>query len=407
MPGDWAAMTWEQYRDALQGVRLPAALVNLNAFELNVDHMADMVRRSGKTLRVASKSLRCPYLLKLVFDRAPEVMRGIMSFTCEEAEFLAGLGFDDFLVAYPTVQPSDMDCLVRMTKKGATVAVVADCRRHLDALSQAGRSAGLTLRACIDVDASYRPARGRIHVGVRRSPVRDEKMVRELVRYARRIGGVRIAGVMAYEAQIASLPDASPFSPAMNPLRSLIRALSKPDTAALRRRVARVMAEEGVRLDFFNGGGTGSLDWTPQDSSVTEVTAGSGFLCSHLFSYFRHVKLNPAAFFALQAIRVSDPGYVTCLGGGYVASGEAGADKLPVPYLPDGLSLIGVEGAGEVQTPLLLGKKTPPIHLGDPVLFRHAKAGELAERFNEYVLLRDGRVIGREPTYRGLGRCFL
>jgi D-serine deaminase-like pyridoxal phosphate-dependent protein len=403
----WAKMTWAQYRDALKGVRLPAALVNLNAFEDNVDRIAEMAGRNGKTLRVASKSLRCPYLLRLAFDRAPELMKGLMCFTCEEAEFLADQGFDDLLVAYPTVQSTDMDCLVRMTEQGTNVALVVDCREHLEALSRAGRSAGIELRACIEVDASYRPAHGRIHAGVRRSPVRDESMAIDLARFAAGIGGVRIAGVMMYEAQIAGLPDANPFSPAMNPLRRLVKILSKPEVSGLRKRVAGALAAEGVALDFFNGGGTGSLDWTPRDPSVTEVTAGSGFLCSHLFSYFMGVHLKPAAFFALQAARASDEGYITCHGGGYVASGEAGPDKLPVPFLPDGLSLVGMEGAGEVQTPLLLGKSTPKIQLGDPILFRHAKAGELAERFNSYILLRDGRVIDSQPTYRGLGKCFL
>jgi len=405
--GDWAGMTWDQYREALRDVPLPAALVNLNAFEKNVDLIAAMVRRAGKTLRVASKSLRCPYLLRQVVDRAPDVMKGVMSFACEEAEFLAGAGFDDFLVAYPSVQPSDLECLVRLTKKRKTVALVVDCKEHIDALSRAGRAAKVELRACLDVDASYRPAHGRLHVGVRRSPLRDERAAVELARYARQAGGVRIAGVMMYEAHIAGLPDANPFSPAMNPLRRLIKTLAKPELKTLRRRVAQALAAEGVELEFLNGGGTGSLDWTPGDSSVTEVTAGSGFPCSHLFSYFRGVKLTPAAFFALQAVRASDAGFVTCHGGGYVASGEAGADKLPAPFLPEGLSLIDREGAGEVQTPLVVGKGAPQIRLGDPILFRHAKAGELAERFNEYLLIRDGRIVGREPTYRGLGRCFL
>ena len=404
---NWTTMSWEQYREALSGVRLPAAIVNLNAFEENVDQVAATVRRSGKTLRIASKSLRCPYLLRLAYDRAPDVMKGVMSFSCEESEFLAGQGFDDFLVAYPSLQPSDMDCLVRLAKKRKSVALVVDSREHLDALSRAGRAAKLELRACLEVDASYRPAHGRLHVGVRRSPVRDERQVLDLVRYAKQIGHVRIAGLMMYEAQIAGLPDANPFTPALNPVRRLIKTFSKPEVTSLRKRVAQILAFESITLDFFNAGGTGSLDWTPQDSFITEVTAGSGFLCSHLFSYFRNLKLKPAGFFALQAVRVSDPGYITCHGGGYVASGEAGADKLPVPYLPEGLSLIGLEGVGEVQTPLTISKNTPQIRLGDPILFRHAKAGELAERFNEYLLIRDGRIVGHEPTYRGLGRCFL
>ncbi|MCO4774321.1 MAG: amino acid deaminase/aldolase, partial [Deltaproteobacteria bacterium] len=93
-------------------------------------------------------------------------------------------------------------------------------------------------------------------------------------------------------------------------------------------------------------------------------------------------------------------------GGGYVASGEAGPDKLPVPWLPEGLALLDLEGAGEVQTPLRVPAGVS-LGIGDPVFLRHAKAGELAEHFTEYVLLRGESVVGRVPTYRGEGQCFL
>src|SRR5207244_2558454 len=125
-------------------------------------------------------------------------------------------------------------------------------------------------------------------------------------------------------------------------------------------------------------GGTGSLAWSAKDPSLTEVTAGSGFLDSLLFDYYRDLSLAPAALFALQVVRRPSPGIVTCHGGGYVASGAPGPDRLPRPWLPAGLELLGLEGAGEVQTPLRLRAGAAP-RLGDPVFFRHAKAGELAE----------------------------
>ncbi|MCZ7683842.1 MAG: hypothetical protein M5U28_35795 [Sandaracinaceae bacterium] len=89
-----------------------------------------------------------------------------------------------------------------------------------------------------------------------------------------------------------------------------------------------------------------------------------------------------------------------------MASGEPGWDRLPIPWAPEGLRYVPLEGAGEVQTPLRVGTRAP-IYIGDPIVFRHAKAGELAERFDSYLLLRDGAVVAREPTYRGMGRCFL
>jgi D-serine deaminase-like pyridoxal phosphate-dependent protein len=79
---------------------------------------------------------------------------------------------------------------------------------------------------------------------------------------------------------------------------------------------------------------------------------------------------------------------------------------LPLPALPEGLALTPLEGAGEVQTPLLVGSKAK-LNVGDPVFFRHAKAGELAEHFNAYALVRGDTVEGDAPTYRGLGWAFL
>ncbi|MCC6200179.1 MAG: amino acid deaminase/aldolase, partial [Moraxellaceae bacterium] len=117
-------------------------------------------------------------------------------------------------------------------------------------------------------------------------------------------------------------------------------------------------------------------------------------------------RLQAAAFFALEVSRIPSPGRVTCLGGGYVASGAAGTEKLPRPYLPYGLTLDANEGTGEVQTPL----HVPPdikLSVGDPVIFRHAKAGELCERFSELLLIRGNTIEARVPTYRGQGCCFV
>jgi D-serine deaminase-like pyridoxal phosphate-dependent protein len=211
---------------------------------------------------------------------------------------------------------------------------------------------------------------------------------------------------MGYEAQVAGLGDRNPFKRMLNPIAGFVRRRSVRAMARLRQELVKSLTSRGYALELFNGGGTGSVTFSVAEPWLTEVTAGSAFLCSHLFDYFSNIRLQPACFFALQTVRSSDDGYVTCQGGGYIASGEPGWDKTPVPYLPEGLRLVTAEGCGEVQTPL----KVPPatsLHPPDPVLFRHAKAGELAERFNEYLLVADGRIQSRAATYRGLGRCFL
>lgn len=399
-------MRWEDFVRALRGERLPAALVDLDALERNVDRLVRALGDGDKTLRVASKSVRHVGLLRRILARGGARVRGLMCFTLEEACFLADEGFDDLLVAYPSVQRAALDAVAQRVRRGAVIRLMADHLAHVEAYAAAGRAAGVTLEALVDLDVSYEALRGRVHLGVRRSPIRSARKVAELARAAARIEGVRIVGLMGYEAHVAGLPDDNPFSRALTPVRRAIKRISIPRVARLREEAVRALRAEGVDVAVVNGGGTGSVRITAREACVTEVTAGSGFLCPHLFDYYDDAVCEPAAFFALEVSRIPEPGIVTCLGGGYVASGEPGWDRLPVPYAPAGLRYLPMEGAGEVQTPLRFSGPER-IAIGDPIVFRHAKAGELAERFDVYLLLRGGEIVAREPTYRGMGRAFL
>jgi D-serine deaminase-like pyridoxal phosphate-dependent protein len=398
---------YEYYRDLIKGWRLPLALVDLDRFDANVAYVAATQRNSGKTIRVASKSIRCPALLQRVFAIGGDAYKGILAFTVEEAAFLVDNGFNDILIAYPTLQPSDLELLVKTARKAAQVTLVVDCLEHLRQLARAGRQGGVTLRACLEIDMAYRPMGRVLHLGVRRSPLRDVRQAAELACAAAGLKGVQITAVMGYEAQIASVNDAIPGRRLKNAVVRKIKQRSMSDIMARRQQIIQVLKEQGCVIDMVNGGGSGSLKATALDRSVTEATAGSAFFAPGLFHHFHDVRFHPAAFFALQVVRVPAPGMVTCQGGGYVASGQTGTDKQPRPVMPPGLQYIGIEGAGEVQTPLRLPADAPPLALGDPVFFQHAKAGELCERFNRLLLIRDGRIVERVPTYRGLGYAFL
>lgn len=406
-------MNYEHWRAVLKDERLPAVVVDVAAFDRNVALIAEIVRRGGHGhhLRLATKSVRVPALIRRILD-SREVYRGLMCYAVEEVCFLAEHGFDDFLVAYPTVQPSDCARLVELKAAGKTVRLVLDSIEQIEMVSDANSDHQQPLDVVLDVDMSLRMLGGRLHLGVRRSPLRSVKEVFALCEGATRHPGVRIVGLMGYEAQVAGLGDRNPFKRMINPVAGAIRNRSKQRIAELRQQLAEGFEHRGLELQLFNGGGTGSVNFAVREPWLTELTAGSGFLCSHLFDYFSNIHPEPACFFALQATRSSDDGYLTCAGGGYIASGEPGWDKVPRPHLPKGLQLVSTEGCGEVQTPLRmpnngsleLGRQ---IHLGDPVLFRHAKAGELAEHFNEYLLVKNEKIVERAETYRGLGRSFL
>lgn len=410
---------WAEWKRLLREERLPCAIVDLDAFDRNARALAALATaesaggaegrtdggRPSRTLRLATKSVRVPALIRRALDQGAPY-RGLMCYSALEARWLHAQGFDDFLVAYPSVQPSDLAALRALHDRGARVALVIDSAAHLEALARSMQGVSTPFRAVVDADLSLKlfGARG-AHLGVRRSPVRGAGDLEVLARAAERHrGAVRLAGIMGYEAQVAGLGDRNPFKPLLNWPARLVRAWSVRLMRSRRAELAGAFARLGIELEIFNGGGTGSLSYCSSEPWLTEVTAGSGLFCPHLFDYYSNVALEPAAFFALQAVRSSDAGFVTCQGGGYIASGEPGWDKVPRPWQPRDLSLVSAEGCGEVQTPLRDPGRA--VALGDPVLFRHAKAGELMERFNEVLLVSGDRITDRVPTYRGLGQSF-
>ena len=402
---------------ALQEKRLPAAIVDLNAFDHNIKKIADSVAETTKTIRIATKSIRVPELIKRVLDKGPP-FKGVMCYSVEEAEYLYSLHIDDFLIAYPSVQKSDLSILRKMTDAGATVALVLDSKEqmqtiahHLTEMDSDEKSHHAPLRIVLDIDMAYQLLWTKL--GPLRTPVWSEQDIRDVLVAAKQYSSLKIVGAMAYEAVIAGLPDSNPFTWFLNPIKYWIRRIAVPDIATRRATIPEVFKSEGFAMDIFNGGGTGSLDSAVKETALSEVTVGSGLLCPHLYDYYSNLNkmpcftFEPAAFFALQATRYPNQYTVTCAGGGYIASGETGADRSPIAVYPPGLSPVSAEGYGEVQTPLVAKDPAKRPILGQAVFFRHAKAGELAEHFNDYQLSDNGELKGVAKTYRGLGLSFL
>jgi D-serine deaminase-like pyridoxal phosphate-dependent protein len=402
MPDDRAAL---RTRLDLATAQLdpPFAVVDLDAFDANARALAE--RGAGKPIRLASKSVRCRDLIRRAL--AAPGWHGVLAFTLAEANWLVSTGVtDDALVAYPTADRSALRELASSPALAAAVTIMVDSVEQLDFVDSVVPPASRpALRVCLDLDASWRLAGGRVHVGVRRSPLHSPASAAGFARLVSDRRGFQLVGVMSYEAQIAGLGDAPPGQA----LKGLaIRAMQRRSYRELvERRVAAVSAVRAVAgLAFVNGGGTGSVSATSADPSVTEVTAGSGLYGPTLFDAYRTWRPRPAAYFAQPVVRRPAPGVATVLGGGWIASGPAEPSRLPRPWLPAGLKLVGTEGAGEVQTPLR-GRAADSLSIGDRVWFRHAKAGEMCERVDELHLVFGDAVVDTVPTYRGEGHAFL
>ncbi|MFE2752440.1 amino acid deaminase/aldolase [Actinosynnema sp. NPDC059335] len=378
----------------------PFAIVDLDAFDSNA---ADLVRRAGgRPIRVASKSVRVRALLERVLARPG--FAGVMCYSLAEALWLSSVDLsEDLLVAYPTTDAGALKDLAKDDKALARTTIVVDSTDHLDLVDAVLGAGHPEIRVCLELDVSWRPVPG-LHVGPRRSPVHTARDARALAAEITRRPGFRLVGVMAYEGQIAGLGDRPPGRPVRG---AVLRWMQRHSAAELvERRALAVAAVRGVAdLEFVNGGGTGSLEITAADPSVTELAAGSGLIGPTLFDGYRGFRPRPAVLFALPVVRRPKRHVATLFSGGYVASGTATPDRQPTPYLPVGLKLLPLEGAGEVQTPVV-GRAADSLRLGDRVWLRHAKAGELAERFTHYHVVR-GDVLERTvPTYRGEGHSF-
>lgn len=388
---------WSALTDATAHLPAPVAVIDREALRHNA--MDLLVRAGGLPIRVATKSVR----VRAVLDAVLEIpgYRGLLAFTLAEALWLAER-YDDIVLGYPTVDRAGLARLLADERAASRITLMVDDSAHLDVIdSVAGPTSRPEVRVTIDVDASLRSS-SLGHVGVRRSPLHSAAQVAAFAREIVRRPGFRLVGLQMYEAQIAGQGDAAgPDAPVIR----MVQARSRDELRRRRAEIADVMTQIAP-LEFLNGGGTGSLEFTGSDESLTEATAGSGLLAGHLFDGYRSFQPAPAAAFALDVVRKPTQAIATVLGGGWIASGPAVTSRQPLPVWPAGLRTLGREGAGEVQTPLR-GAAAEDLRVGDRVWFRHAKSGEPAERIDRYHLVSDGTVVGELSTYRGEGKAFL
>jgi D-serine deaminase-like pyridoxal phosphate-dependent protein len=399
------ALYWPSLSATTAQLDAPVAVLELDALRANAHDM--LSRAAGTPIRIASKSVR----VRAVVDAALQLpgFRGVLAYTLAEALWLAEGDADhapveDVVVGYPSTDRVALRRLATTPELAARVTVMVDSIEHLDFIDATiAPEERESIRIALELDASWISPIGRI--GVFRSPVHTPEQASALAERIAARAGFDLVGIMAYEAQIAGQGDAPRGRPAYAATVRWMQRNSKAEL--LERRAAVVAAVRRIAdLEFVNGGGTGSLEYTAADPTVTEIGAGSGLLGGHLFDNYRSFTPAPAAAFALDVVRKTHESSATVLGGGWVASGPPAADRLPRVVWPTGLTMAPREMAGEVQTPLT-GPNATGLRIGDRVWFRHTKSGELSEHVNGFSLVAGGEVVGSVPTYRGEGKAFL
>lgn len=398
------AKYWPSLTAATAQLDTPFAVIGLEALAHNAFSMLD--RAAGTPVRVASKSVRSRPVIDAVL--ALPGYSGVLAYTLPEALWLASdsassAAIDDVVVGYPTADVAAIRQLAADDSLAARVTLMVDSVEQLDLIdSVVAASARSPIRVCIELDASW-DTWFLGHTGVRRSPVHSVEQARELAQTIVDRPGFLLVGLMGYEAQIAGLGN----NPAgRRAYGRIVRWMQRHSAAELadRRGLAVAAVRDLAALEFVNGGGTGSIESTVAEASVTEVAAGSGLFGPHLFDNYAHFSPAPAAAFALSVVRKPLLDTAVLLGGGWIASGPAQPDRLPKIEWPTGLSMLPREMAGEVQSPV---SGASALSVGDRVWLRHTKAGELSEHVNEFAIVNNGEIVDSVLSYRGEGKAFL
>ena len=394
----------ERYERVFAEVEAPFAFVDLEAMWANADAMLE--RSGGKLVRVASKSVRCRALMAAILDR-DERFQGLMTYTLPETLWLAEQGFENLLLAYPTADAGALEELAlrsAASPAGAPIVMV-DSVEHLEMIESVLGKGAPALRVCVDVDASWWWLGGKVKIGPKRSPIHSVEQAVALAREIEKRPQIELDALMAYEGQISGVGD---LPPGQRLRGAAIRFMQKRSASEIAERRGAIVAalSEFVELEIVNGGGTGSLEFTAAEEAVTEVTAGSGFYAPVSFDHYSRFDLIPAAAFALPIIRKPSEWVATALGGGYLASGPGNPAACPRPGSPT------VCGSTTRRAPARCKRRCSApaagsLGVGDRVYLRHAKAGELCERFDTLYLVEGDAIVDEVPTYRGDGRSFL
>ena len=384
-------MSWKEYLKALNNPTTPVLFLDEANFLKNCQWVTD--NAGSKKIRIATKSLRSKTILKKILSLNP-VYQGLMTYDLREALWLRSEGFNDILMGYPSM---DKTSLKELAKNPSGITLMVDLVEHLDFLESIARESSSHFEICVDVDLSMDlPG---VRFGVYRSKIQNENQLKVFLEKLKSCPHLKLTGLMGYEAQIAGVMDKESF------LMRVLKKLSLRQLQNRRQSLVALIHSYGHVLKFVNGGGTGSLSATKTEDCVTEVTVGSGFYAPVLFDHYQDFTLSPALMFTLPIVRNPLPHIFTCHGGGYIASGELTLIKQPTPYLPIGVKLLKHEGAGEVQTPFEY-RGTEGLQIGDSIIMRHAKAGEVCERFPEIQIIKNGSVTETIKTYRGEGKTF-
>ncbi|HEY3848541.1 MAG TPA: DSD1 family PLP-dependent enzyme [Acetobacteraceae bacterium] len=226
----------------------PALLIDLDAFEFNLDRMAALLAPTGVKLRAHAKTHKSPVIAKL------QMARGAVGQCVQkvaEAEVLAWGGIPDILVSNEVVGAGKLARLCALTHI-AKVAVCVDDAAQVAMLETAAADAGIRLPVLVEIDV------GAARCGIAPGP--------DAVALAQRIAGSKhlvFGGLQAYQGS-------AQHKRTVAERRTLIAGAVDAS-----RRTVEQLRQQGLACPIVGGAGTGTFEIEAHSGVYTEMQAGS------------------------------------------------------------------------------------------------------------------------------------
>ena len=353
----------------------PALLIDLDAFEANLDTMAARLAGTGTRLRAHAKTHKSPVVAH------QQIARGAVGQCVQkvaEAEILAWGGVGNILVSNEVVGAAKLARLAALARI-ATVAVCVDDAAQVAALDGAAEHAGVRLGVLVEIDV------GAARCGVQPGP--DAVALAKLIAASRHL---RFDGLQAYHgsAQHLRLPAERYFA---------IRAA----TDATRRTVEQ-LRQQGLECPIVGGAGTGTFELEAESGVYTEIQAGSYCfmdadyarnldVAGHPVGLFRH-----ALFVLATVMSAAQPGVAVLDAGHKAVAVDSG---MPLVWeRPD----LRYSGASDEHGKLVFGPDAAAPRLGEKLRLVPGHCDPTVDRFDWYVGMRGKRVACLWPvTARG------
>lgn len=343
-------------------VDTPALVLDLDAFEHNLDLMAEMVRGSGVKLRAHAKTHKSPVIAGL------QMARGAVGQCVQkvaEAEILAWGGIGDILVSNEVLAPKKLARLAALAGI-ATVRVCADDPVQVAAIAEAAEAAGRRLDVLVEID-----------VGGGRCGVRPGADAVALAERIARSPHLRFVGLQAYHGRAQHIRDPGER-------RTAIEGACR-DTAetidALRR--------AGLACEIVGGAGTGTFPIEMASGVYTELQAGSYVFMDGDYAANEEAPPFRQSLFVLASVMSAGKEGMAVL--------DAGHKALPTDSgLPQPWQREGVRYAGSSDEHGVLrwepGAANHAPRLGETLRIVPSHCDPTVDRYDWYVGVRKGRV---------------